>query len=280
MAVSLNLRKRKYKFLKLFMKNDDVVRLFFKDYLYTLDSIDVDSCESVQTDYIWTMWLQDEMPEICGLCLDSIKKFYPNAVVITERNLNDYLNIPDYIWEKYKNGIIRPSHFSDLVRSCLLAQYGGTWIDATCFLTQPIPNYILKSEFFIFKDFSENALSSYFIHSVKNNFMMLALKNFQLEYWKKEIFALDYFIFHKFLRYISKTNPKAKEIWQNIPVGLNFNTKLMFKVLFKNYDKDVYDWLSQTSFIHKLTYKQMNKDTNAKSLYRYLIENYRKSKTD
>ncbi len=232
----------------------------------------------VQSDYVWTMWLQDEIPELCEFCIDSIKKFYPDVIIITEKNLENYLNLPDYIWEKYRNGMIMPSHFSDLVRSCLLAKYGGTWIDATCYMTQPIPKHIIESEFFVLKNYKQNAVSSYFIHSTPNNYMMQALRDFQLEYWKKEIFPVDYFLFHYFLILISKRDAKAKKIWQNIPIGLNDNTKIMFKVLFKDYDEDIYKWLCQTSYMHKLTYKHMDKDTNDKSLYRHLINNYRKNK--
>ena len=33
---------------------------------------------------LWTMWLQDDPPQIVQACLNSIKRIYPNLIVITD----------------------------------------------------------------------------------------------------------------------------------------------------------------------------------------------------
>ena len=43
---------------------------------------------------VWTMWLQEERPEIIQMGLDSIFCFCPQTVIITDENLSQYLDIP------------------------------------------------------------------------------------------------------------------------------------------------------------------------------------------
>ena len=47
------------------------------------------------------------------------------------KNLDKYIHLPNYILEKYKQGIITKPHFSDIIWIELLIKYGGTWVDAS-----------------------------------------------------------------------------------------------------------------------------------------------------
>ena len=42
------------------------------------------------------MWLQEDVPECMEMCLTTIKNIYPNVKYITEKNMFDYIDIPDY----------------------------------------------------------------------------------------------------------------------------------------------------------------------------------------
>lgn len=251
---------------------------YLSKYLHVLDLAKAeceDSSEKRNSNRVWTMWLQEDIPPICKACINTIKKYYPDTIVITEKNFARYVQIPDYIYEKYKNGEMLPAHFSDIIRVCLLDKYGGFWIDAICFMTNKIPEYIMKSKFFLFKNFQGDKISNYFIRSEANNFIIKAMKIFLLEYWKKEKNAIGYFFFHAFLLLIVRKDDTAKSIYENIPISLNLNTKLMNKLLYNPVNKDVFDWLTQTSFLHKLTYKNDdNKEITPDSLYCYLINEY------
>lgn len=231
--------------------------------------------DSPYTDKVWTMWLQDDMPDICKICIGSIKKFYPDVVLISENNLKDYIDIPDYIYNMYNSGKMRACHFLDYVRMCLLDKYGETWIDATCFLTQKIPQHILDSDFCILHDPFKKDVSNYFIHSSAGNYLVKCLRIFLEQYWKVTPKAIGYFFFHKFLKFISDFDKKSFAIYNSMPLCFNLNTKLMHIVINKRFDKDLFDWLCQTSFLHKLTYKHVESQSNPNSLYNYLIENYK-----
>lgn len=49
----------------------------------------------------------------------------------------------------HAEGIIPEANYSDMLRTCLLLQYGGYWLDATCLLTSSFPEVIDKSEYFM-----------------------------------------------------------------------------------------------------------------------------------
>lgn len=104
---------------------------------------------------IWVMWQQgiENAPNIVKNCIQSIENNKSEAKVIhiTENNLYEYIEFPDYIVEKYHSGLITRTHFSDLVRIKLLAKYGGLWLDSTVFLSKPILNDIFEYRFFSVK---------------------------------------------------------------------------------------------------------------------------------
>ena len=63
--------------------------------------------------------------------------------------MQNYVNIPDYIYKKFKEGKITPPHFSDYIRCCLLDKYGGLWLDASLYMLDKVPSFITKQNFFI-----------------------------------------------------------------------------------------------------------------------------------
>ena len=69
-------------------------------------------------------------------------------IFLTAENYFDFIELPDYINEKYKKGIISPSNFSDVLRYGLLSTYGGVWVDAAILLTGHSLQRALKSRFF------------------------------------------------------------------------------------------------------------------------------------
>lgn len=62
-----------------------------------------------------------------------------------------YVDIPDYILQKYKQGKMTRTHLSDIVRLLLLSKYGGVWIDSTILLTNELPHYVIESPLFIYQ---------------------------------------------------------------------------------------------------------------------------------
>lgn len=102
---------------------------------------------------IWLFWNTglDKAPEIVRTCYQSVKKYAGRQVVLlTEKNVQNYINMPDYLNEKLKSGVLPLAIYTDLMRVALLEHYGGTWMDATILLTDEIPQEILNSVFLCF----------------------------------------------------------------------------------------------------------------------------------
>ena len=122
--------KRKYLPMLQQFKDEESGTAQVKDYCHT----------------IWVCWLQGEesAPAIVKKCINSIRKHSAGyeVVVVTSDNLGSLVEIPSFITEKLKKKRMQFATYSDYIRLALLAKYGGIWIDATVFLSAPIPDIV------------------------------------------------------------------------------------------------------------------------------------------
>lgn len=158
---------------------------------------------------IWMMWLQgiENAPELSKVNYQYLKKEFPdNFILVTQKNILEFIDLPEYILKKWRTGSISNTHFSDIVRLQLLDTYGGTWIDSTVFVKKTLMD---STEFKIPQTFSPGnncnvlPVSNWFIHSSEDNLYIARVRDLLFEYWKKYNFALDYFICHHFLEIAS-----------------------------------------------------------------------------
>ena len=259
------------------------------NYQYVLEQ-PIAQKEGAASDYVWQYWAQGEenAPDIVKACLNSVKKYCSDkkVVVLNDSNIKDYVDIPDFIQEKCDKGIISKTHFSDYLRTCLLLKYGGNWADATVYLTDKIPDEIQNSDFFVFKPLAYSeckhvpsmkmlklldrvptylspflCLSSWFIHSKTNNLILETTRKMMDEYWNKENFLYDYFLFHYFVTYAVLNDKNCKHIFEKMPNLANRNPHLLQQVLLDKYDEQLFEELKELSSIHKLTYRK-NESSN------------------
>ena len=69
---------------------------------------------------------------------------YADEIIVLSKGvqkyfMENYINMPDYLNEKLKSGVLPLAIYTDLMRVALLEHYGGTWMDATILLTDEIP---------------------------------------------------------------------------------------------------------------------------------------------
>ena len=238
-----------------------------------------------QSNKIWVCWFQgiENAPNIVQICYESIRKNLTNKeiILITDYNRKNYIQLPDYIEEKYAKGIISKTHLSDILRLALLAEYGGTWIDATVFCTSKnIPEYMLNSDFFIFQNLKPGSdghilnISSWFITSKPNHKFILLTRDLLYEYWKKNNKILDYYIIHLFF---SLTKEYYNKEWNKIVPFSNSTPHLLLLRLFEEYDNKCYNEIIRQTPFHKLTYKYSDEYTSKKGTYYDIIFNKRQS---
>ena len=233
---------------------------------------------------IWQIWFQGEAsaPNIVKLCFESVEKYAGDRKIIrlTEENYLDYIELPEYIIEKYKKGIITPVHLSDIIRVCLLAKYGGTWIDATVLLTHKIPPQILQSNFFAFRITKDSAwfdchtylaFASWFMHSQPNNNLICSVRNALFDYWKNEDKIIDYFLIYFIFRCLIDEHKCLADEWNASINLIEEPTHLMQLSFNEDFCLEKLEEIKNKSSIHKLTYRYKDK-VNGSFLDRFFKE--------
>jgi len=211
---------------------------------------------------IWICWLQgmENAPHIVKRCYLSIQKHSGSReiIVITENNMSQYVNFPEYIKKRILKKQISPTHISDLIRISLLAEYGGIWLDSTCYLTDNIPDYVTNEPVFMFKSFLFSLhikASNWFMAAQPNNSIICQTRDMLYEYWRREKFLKHYFIFHLSLSIVVDANNQNRLLWKKMPVFPNTNPHLLQFELFDEYNKERLEQIKNLSFVHKLSYK-------------------------
>lgn len=279
---------------------------YTKKYLYVLDNFKKEETSKVSSNYIWQLWFQgeDKAPQIVQQCLKSIKKYCSskNIIVLNENTIENYIEIAPHIKQKYEQGIIPKAHYSDYIRVCLLAKYGGIWIDATVLLTAPIPKEIQEAEFFQFKSVTwylfpkiiskktilavqkmktylkpHHSGSSWFMVAKSNCIIMQVVKELLEEYWRVENKLVNYFLFHDFLAFAILNNEDCRRIYNDMYSLNNRNPHVLQDLLKDKYDEELFNEIKQFSSIHKLTYKIPEKDINEDSFFKYILHNFSKT---
>ncbi len=228
------------------------------------------------SDIIWWCWFQGEenAPEIAKKCLESLRRNMPSKkiIVITDKNMFDYVKFPEFIMEKYKKGYISKTHLSDLLRLELLINYGGTWIDATCYCTKS-PDYAFNIPLFAFKTNERGnpatAAQNWFIASEKQNPILLLTRDLLYNYWKSYNSAIHYFIFYFFFKLATE---KYSEEWKNVPWYPDLPPHIMQRELFDKFSEHRLNELKRFSDIHKLSYKLDFSKNTENSIYEKYIK--------
>lgn len=236
----------------------------------------IDEIVHEQSNKVWICWLQgmENAPEIVQKCYCSVVKNMPNnrqVIVLTEDNYRDYITFPDYIQKKIDNEIITKTHFSDLLRVALLNQYGGTWIDATVFISgADIPKYMLNSPLFMFQMLNPglNAhpvrISSWFMTAYSNHPILMLTQSLLYEYWKKNNQIADYFLLHDFVELSIEAYPRE---WNKVVPFTNSLPHILLLRLFEKYDQSIWEEIQAMTPIHKMTYKFNIEETKKSDTY-------------
>lgn len=246
-----------------------------------------DSVEHNHAKIVWVCWFQglENAPEVVKACYNSVKKHLYNYDIklITAENYRDYCDLPTYIIDRYEKGQMCAAHFSDIIRLDLLNKYGGTWIDATCFLTDQLPGYMLESDLFMPQTVMWETgriacrIENYFITACQNNRILLLAQKLLYQYWYKHKKADMYMLTYSFLEIAIE---EYQTDWKKVIPFPRANMHLLLERLNDDYDDRLYQAILNCSPIHKLTHKSLDynlyftkKSTDNKSFYDIIINN-------
>lgn len=211
---------------------------------------------------IFIYWGQkfENAPKIVTNCLLSWKIKNPTWEIIEldDDNLFTYVDFEEII--NIKNKSISKTAYSDIIRIFLLDKYGGCWCDATTFCMQPLDSWLNKyisSGFFAFdKPYKDRLLSSWFLYSEQNNYIISKWKDATINYWNTKNEPHTYLWFHYLFGDLYNKNDKFKQLWDLTPKlsadGPHF---LQFNDLLSIPSDKVLEHMNNDTPMYKLTYK-------------------------
>ena len=218
---------------------------------------------------IWVFWWDGEenAPEIVKACIRSIRRNTNGhrVVFLSRENMGDYVDLPEYIERKHENGIIGHAHYADMVRLALLAKYGGVWIDATVFVSQPLPEELFKEEFYTAKSidnkafyFSKSRWVGYFLAGNREFPLFAFSRDMLFEYWMNEEEAISYLIMDYIFYIAYRCIPEVHVEMDRLPDNNLARGQLMSRIN-EPYSPDIFDELERgNTFISKLSWRYGN----------------------
>ena len=237
----------------------------------------------VPSNKVWICWLQgiENAPEIVKLCYESVKKklIDKEVVLLTAKNIRDYVSLPDYILQKWKDGVITNTHLTDLLRLELLIKHGGMWLDATVLCSERvenIPTYFFDSDLFFYQNLKPGRdgdgfyISSWLMSARTNNKILMATRLLCYEYWKRNSSMDDYYLLHAFMSIVLDHYP---EEWNAVIPRNNAAPHMLLLRLFDQYNEKLWIAIKDQTPFHKLSYKYNEEETKKqRTFYKAIVE--------
>lgn len=237
---------------------------YISDDIYKIKDLPKYNNSVIEGKTIWMLWWQgkENMPSLVRKCYESVLRNRPkdfSVILLSEASLNEYIKLPDYIIQKYRDGKISIAHLSDLIRIELLCTYGGAWIDATIFCCDKIPRYMLETELFFFHgsrmDIPVIKLSNWWLAGQKHDRVIQATRQVLHNYWAEEDAAIDYFIFHIIVSKIIDEDKECDKLFRDMPYFNNSNAHVLVNMLYEEFTLERWEMIKTASTVQKLTYK-------------------------
>ena len=249
---------------------------------------------------IWFLWWQGEenMPSIVKTCYQTLK-YYSNGHyinLITKDNYRNFVTIPDYIIKKVKKKIFSLALFSDILRICLLYEYGGLWLDSTVLLTKPLPplpEICGRLGFWSPRDDGKIIVScfgasnwivregkwlAFCLYSGKHNILTEFVQSMFFAYIKTNKILIDYFIIDYFISIAYETSSEIRIMIDSVPDNNPGVHEIYHRLKLNNeYNKLLFDEICSDTFFHKLNWKEEHKQyaENGKlTNYGYILNNF------
>lgn len=220
---------------------------------------------------IWVFWGQGEqsMPPLVKACYKQLTRYNDNVFLISFANVGDYIDMPEVIYQKVRNGKLSWAHFSDIIRTSLLAKYGGLWLDATVWVSGKLPiDKIIEMPFWSANSKSEHGPSDVcFWTSGEWNWSGWCLSANQINYPLfvfvssklieraiKDCYLLDYVLIDYFINYYFLHSQFVRNDINKMCINNPQRNRLAL-VMDKEYDEDIYNKLLLTDFVYKLSYR-------------------------
>lgn len=171
--------------------------------------------------HIWMLWQQGwhDLPPIVEVCVRSWRDRNPDwqLHLLDERSLPDHasaytrFDVPDATRQARAN----------LARTCLLAEHGGVWADATLFCARALDEWLpamAGAGIFMFSNPRPyRAIDNWFIASQANGRAITAMQEMFFEYWRLFRRPHHYFWMHYLIEHLVSRDAEIGSLWRQMP---------------------------------------------------------------
>lgn len=257
------LQEKKHTIISNYLKNE----CWNENRLNTiLNGVTAHCQEKANKQVIWVFWYQgyDSMPEMVKKCYNQLNRMkgQSEVILLSRDNLNEYITLPQFVYDRLNSGEITITHFSDIIRFALLYLYGGFWVDATVWLTKPFPKWLLDSRYWTVRNPQPKytiSVSRYkwasfllYVNKAGDDFPKIVLA-LMLLYVEKHNHFVDYLLLDYCMELATKQNAVRID-WNKIN---NSNTHLyeLIKHINNTFDYNEWSRWGKDTFVYKLSYK-------------------------
>ncbi len=229
---------------------------------------------------VWTIWFQglDKCTTLSKLCIDSVKKNLPEGydyIILTEVNLKEFIILPEYIWNKYRQGLITKTHLSDIIRVELLSTYGGCWIDSTVFCSEPIRSCMISGSLFLFRDPEilqpVIKVNSWWIYSEKGNSLIRKIRDILYDYWMSEDDLKHYFLIHIIMARLLDED-EFTDILNDMPFFSDSKAHILWNRINDRFSHVEWLRIKDSSPVHKMSNKRKILRGDIQNFYSVFME--------
>lgn len=270
---------------KICEKRHDVTREFLeKEFYEFLINYEFSICNE-KNSKTWTLWMQgyEHAPELVKCTLDSIRKFVElngfQFILLEKDTIEKYIVFPKLIKEKMNLGIIDYTKISDILRVSLLAKYGGTWVDATIYMSKDFDSSLLLQNYYTIKtgemadyspNISQNRWKGFFLSG--NSSLFGFTRDFFFEYYSRYDIAVDYLLIDYIFDLAYKYNEKIRNQMLKLEKS-NPNLFWLEKNLGNEFNQGLWDSITRNTKVFKTTYKLSEEiKLNKNNFYSKLID--------
>ena len=210
---------------------------------------------------VWVCWFQGEknMPEVVKVCRASLLRNADGHKInlVTADNYTQFADVPEYIREKYEKGLISHTHFSDVLRMCLLSEHGGLWIDATVYVSGKLPSF--DGVPFWTGKWSKGRKSllkrvSFLLYCLPNSPFAGFVRDCFFKYLSENDKFATYLVLDVFIDLAYERVGAVRDLMDAVP-EIQRGMHDLHRMVNLEYDKEEYASLCKEISFHKLTYK-------------------------
>jgi hypothetical protein len=208
--------------------------------------------------HIWIYWAQGfrNAPPVVAACRRRLYDMNKDAQIIEldDSNIASYVDIPSYVYEKIGSN---KTHFSDVLRCALLAEYGGIWSDATCYCAKPLGPLIQENSgrFFAYTRTDAYLLSSWFMIAAPFCRVPVLLRDALYTYWLKSDRLENYYWIHYLFEALYNQDPEFKAAWDCRTIESSAAAHTLQGELSQPFVAQRFNEILELTSIQKLTYK-------------------------